>query len=71
MREKMKLAHKAMELANQLGDTIESLTNLGCIVTAEVYFNDGSESITLHRLNGELELEIGMYQSLTRSTEGQ
>ena len=56
---------RAVELMSQLGETIETLNELGCIVQLETWFNDGSESVTLDRLNGEFRLEIGTYQSLT------
>ena len=64
-----KSAQEAVALTKQLGDIIEQLTNHGCIVSLEIWFNEGSESMTLHRLNGEFNLEIGRYQSLTETTD--
>ena len=57
-------ADKAVELAKQLGDCIEKLDDLGCIVSLNVTFNEGSESMTLPRCNGELAIEVGVYRSL-------
>lgn len=59
-------ADKAVELINELGETIEKLNDLGCIVSLEIWFNDGSESMNLHKLNGEFGLEVGVYASLTQ-----
>lgn len=59
------LADKAVELTSQLSETIEQLTERGCIVSMEVWFNGGGESMALPRLNGEMNLQAGVYVSLT------
>ena len=57
-------AARAVALTRELGDVLEQLACLGCIVSLEVWHNDGAESILLHRLNGEFELEVGCYHRI-------
>lgn len=45
-------------------DAIETAAANDMIVELEVWFNDGSESVTLHRLNGELEVTVGVFEEL-------
>jgi len=61
-------AARAVRLVEELGTTIDHLASLGCIVSLDISFNAGSESVTLHRLNGEFDLEVGLYHSLTNNT---
>lgn len=59
------LADKACEQLKAFGDTIEKLNESGCSVSLEAYYNGGSEGVKLNDLNGEFNLSVGMYQSLT------
>lgn len=58
-------ADKAVELTKDLGDAIEKLNELGCIVELEIWFNDGSESVVLHKLTGEMVICAFESRSLT------
>lgn len=52
-------ADLAHELVNRLGDVIERLvTKYGCQVALDVYFNEGTESMLHHQLNGEFGLTV-------------
>lgn len=67
--ERREAVNRAVMLASELGREIELLNELGCTVQLEAWLHQGSESMTLPGLNGELTLEIGAYDSLTNNKE--
>lgn len=65
-KEAVEIAAQAHSLIGQLGDAIEALvTREGCSVSLDVYFNEGSESMTLHQLNGEFLLRVFRTEEIT------
>jgi len=59
------IADRIVILTEQLGHEIAKANAKGLTVSLETWFSDGSGSIQLNRLNGEFNVEVGSYKSLT------
>lgn len=57
--EARKISVELVGLLKAMGDKVERLVeHLDCEVSLTVYFNEGSESMKLHQINGEFDLEV-------------
>ncbi len=63
------LASEVHRLSRELGDAIEAAVLSGLSVSLEVSFNEGSESLALHQLNGEIEPTVMAVEKLEESPD--
>ena len=65
------LARQLTQRFSEVGDIIETLTNRDYRVTLTVHFNGGAESMQLHHLSGELEVDVWHVTKIdTEPTDG-
>ena len=62
-------APKIRSLLRDLGDQIEHFVVTGGQVNLRVYHNEGCESIDLHKLNGEMTVELLRVEKIGKEDE--
>ena len=70
-RELMVIAREAHSLVDKLSNFIEEFNHRGGKVNLRVYYNEGSESIDLHDLNGEFEIRFFQVEELKLGVSGE